>query len=652
MADDHYQTLQVPPSATSEEIRAAYLRLVLAHHPDLHAADPDATVRFKRIQRAYEVLSSRLSRTRYNRGRRAVLDPPFVATPLRGVQSFPSSRSRPSRSRRSDAVLERIGRPLVVAVSLLAVTLCLGFLGRDTIVRTLRSVADAVNPHTGESLRFPTFDSSLAFNQDGSWGDSLSGLDLISDFRRDSSPQGSQSFLQWHWSTLSPSLTQLAADLSSPREPSTIYLPSGSLYESNAGFNQARTEVPWHDPAASWSWESNAVANSATQSLPSALTEDVLAVLERDLPNRSAESDSFAYAPHQFASVSTSLRSARLSCVELPELSFANGLSPRLQRALDAGTAAEQLAHAPLPAPSSRASSAIDQWLQEKRLDGGAPPALRREPSWSESGLLREESRTWSTAASSTAASLEPWKSAPQNQDAIAPSGPAGNVGLGRGQVIDPLSPGMVRSTPAAPPLKKRPQLEGLATAKPAPLPESRSGSKPLPLADSIFARTTAKDGNLTGSYLSKVLTQQPAPQANLLGTTTRIPPANFRPLPELDSPGTQPAPWRSSPEIPLARRGGQGETPSTSQPRLPAGFTTAKAAREAGTDQRAVSSAMGQTDFRRSQQKYGKVDRNIYGSQVRSGAPLTSLGATLEGVRSSQSRIPVATEPSWQRAD
>ena len=63
---DHYAVLGVPPSATAEEIKAAYRRLALATHPDRHPDDPDAEARFRAISTAYAVLSDPAQRSRHD----------------------------------------------------------------------------------------------------------------------------------------------------------------------------------------------------------------------------------------------------------------------------------------------------------------------------------------------------------------------------------------------------------------------------------------------------------------------------------------------------------------------------------------------------------------------------------------------------------
>ena len=50
---DHYVTLELAPGAPAEEVKEAYRRLAMVHHPDRGGSEED----FKRVKRAYEALS-------------------------------------------------------------------------------------------------------------------------------------------------------------------------------------------------------------------------------------------------------------------------------------------------------------------------------------------------------------------------------------------------------------------------------------------------------------------------------------------------------------------------------------------------------------------------------------------------------------------
>ncbi len=66
---NYYTTLELPPSATPDEIRKAYRRLAVVHHPDKNPDDPESESRFKELQEAYSVLSNPGQRSRYDQRR-------------------------------------------------------------------------------------------------------------------------------------------------------------------------------------------------------------------------------------------------------------------------------------------------------------------------------------------------------------------------------------------------------------------------------------------------------------------------------------------------------------------------------------------------------------------------------------------------------
>lgn len=67
MAEDHYQTLGVPKSASAEDIRKAYRELARKYHPDLHPDDAAAKDKFKKVQTAFDVLNDASKREMYDR---------------------------------------------------------------------------------------------------------------------------------------------------------------------------------------------------------------------------------------------------------------------------------------------------------------------------------------------------------------------------------------------------------------------------------------------------------------------------------------------------------------------------------------------------------------------------------------------------------
>ncbi|CAI6333188.1 unnamed protein product [Periconia digitata] len=65
---DYYKILGIQKDATDTEIKKAYRKLAIVHHPDKNPDDPDAAERFKEIQEAHETLSDSQKRARYDSG--------------------------------------------------------------------------------------------------------------------------------------------------------------------------------------------------------------------------------------------------------------------------------------------------------------------------------------------------------------------------------------------------------------------------------------------------------------------------------------------------------------------------------------------------------------------------------------------------------
>ncbi|KAF9636763.1 Tetratricopeptide TPR-1 [Lasiodiplodia theobromae] len=65
---DYYKILGIEKDADENQIKKAYRKLAIVHHPDKNPDDPEAAERFKDIGEAYETLSDSQKRARYDSG--------------------------------------------------------------------------------------------------------------------------------------------------------------------------------------------------------------------------------------------------------------------------------------------------------------------------------------------------------------------------------------------------------------------------------------------------------------------------------------------------------------------------------------------------------------------------------------------------------
>ena len=81
MADkrDYYEVLGVSKGASDDEIRQAHRKLAKRYHPDLNRDNPEAAEKFKELNEAYEVLSDKDKRAKYDQFGFAGVDPNYGA---------------------------------------------------------------------------------------------------------------------------------------------------------------------------------------------------------------------------------------------------------------------------------------------------------------------------------------------------------------------------------------------------------------------------------------------------------------------------------------------------------------------------------------------------------------------------------------------
>ena len=85
---DPYKILGVDKDASEQDIKKAYRKLAIQHHPDKNPDDPAAAERFKDIGEAYETLSDPEKRARYDSGE-DLIDPSEMFAQQGGAGGFP-----------------------------------------------------------------------------------------------------------------------------------------------------------------------------------------------------------------------------------------------------------------------------------------------------------------------------------------------------------------------------------------------------------------------------------------------------------------------------------------------------------------------------------------------------------------------------------
>src|SRR6478736_8397708 len=86
---DYYEVLGVPKNASEEEIKKAYRKMAMKHHPDRNQGDDKgAEAKFKEVKEAYEMLSSAEKRAAYDQYGHAGVDPNMRGAGGPGAEGF------------------------------------------------------------------------------------------------------------------------------------------------------------------------------------------------------------------------------------------------------------------------------------------------------------------------------------------------------------------------------------------------------------------------------------------------------------------------------------------------------------------------------------------------------------------------------------
>jgi molecular chaperone DnaJ len=105
---DYYATLGVNRTASKDDIKKAYRKLSMQHHPDRNPDDPEAENKFKEINEAYSVL--------FNDSKRRAYDNP---DPFAGMfNGFPGFGGRRQQPQKPDFDSPRDGKIIIVEVKI------------------------------------------------------------------------------------------------------------------------------------------------------------------------------------------------------------------------------------------------------------------------------------------------------------------------------------------------------------------------------------------------------------------------------------------------------------------------------------------------------------------------------------------------------
>ena len=171
---DPYATLGVSATATDEEVRTAYRRLVKRHHPDHNGGSHESAVRFAEIQEAYAHVKLLRRRTEA----RAAPHPPSasvderIAQMERELRDARAQRERAERARRE--AQEAARRAAAAADGGRASDEQLGYVTTDdSFTKILDDFADEVSARFSEARDVPRSGQPRRSKSIADWIDEL-----------------------------------------------------------------------------------------------------------------------------------------------------------------------------------------------------------------------------------------------------------------------------------------------------------------------------------------------------------------------------------------------------------------------------------------------------------------------------------------------
>ncbi len=136
---NHYKILGIQESATEEEIKKAYKRLVFRYHPDRNFGRKEQEKQFREIQDAYEVLSDARRKTYYDAKINNAKPNPYFD--LRREKEYFISNLRVQEQSENLAIKEQ-NQTLIYSAAALGVAVGIGYGSCDSYQKNNDSVGD------------------------------------------------------------------------------------------------------------------------------------------------------------------------------------------------------------------------------------------------------------------------------------------------------------------------------------------------------------------------------------------------------------------------------------------------------------------------------------------------------------------------------